>query len=47
MKAFIPSVLFAAIAASFTVQAATPANTLVIAQSIDDTSSFDYGSHDP
>jgi len=41
MKAFIPSVLFAAIAASFTVQAATPANTLVIAQSIDDTSSFD------
>ncbi len=41
MKALIPSVLFVAIAASFTVQAATPANTLVIAQSLDDTSSFD------
>ncbi|CAM3442875.1 ABC transporter substrate-binding protein [Rouxiella silvae] len=41
MKKIIPSVLFAAMAATFTVQAATPANTLVIAQSLDDASSFD------
>jgi peptide/nickel transport system substrate-binding protein len=41
MKKIIPSVLFAAMAATFTAQAATPANTLVIAQSLDDTSSFD------
>ncbi|MFZ4832032.1 ABC transporter substrate-binding protein [Rouxiella sp. Mn2063] len=41
MKSLVPSLLFAAIAASFSVQAATPANTLVIAQSLDDASSFD------
>ena len=41
MKKIIPSVLFAAMAATFSVQAATPANTLVIAQSLDDASSFD------
>lgn len=41
MKALLPSVLFTAIAATFSAQAATPPDTLVIAQSIDDTSSFD------
>ncbi|WP_437615048.1 ABC transporter substrate-binding protein [Erwinia sp. V71] len=41
MKSLVPSVLAVALAASFTVQAATPPDTLVIAQSIDDASSFD------
>lgn len=41
MKALVPSLLFLAVAASVNVQAATPANTLVIAQSIDDVVSFD------
>ena len=41
MKAFVPSLVFLAVAASFNAQAATPANTLVIAQSIDDVVSFD------
>ena len=41
MKALVPSLLFLAVAASVDVQAATPANTLVIAQSIDDVVSFD------
>ena len=41
MKSLVPSLLAVALAASFTVQAATPPDTLVIAQSIDDASSFD------
>lgn len=41
MKAFAPSLLFLAVAASVNAQAATPANTLVVAQSIDDVVSFD------
>lgn len=41
MKALVPSLLFLAVAASVNAQAATPANTLVIAQSIDDVVSFD------
>ena len=41
MKVLVPSLLFLAVAASVNAQAATPANTLVIAQSIDDVVSFD------
>jgi len=41
MKSLVPSVLAVALAASFSAQAATPPDTLVIAQSIDDSSSFD------
>ncbi|MBD8164396.1 ABC transporter substrate-binding protein [Erwinia persicina] len=41
MKIAVPSVLALALAASFTASAATPADTLVIAQSIDDAKSFD------
>ncbi|EFE94200.1 ABC transporter substrate-binding protein [Serratia odorifera] len=41
MKAFAPTLMFLAMAGSFNLQAATPANTLVIAQSIDDAISFD------
>jgi peptide/nickel transport system substrate-binding protein len=41
MKTLVPSVLALALAGSFAVQAATPPDTLVIAQSIDDASSFD------
>lgn len=41
MKTFVPSVIALALAGSFAVQAATPPDTLVIAQSIDDASSFD------
>ncbi|WP_034912675.1 ABC transporter substrate-binding protein [Erwinia sp. 9145] len=41
MKIIVPSMLAVALAGSFTAQAATPPDTLVIAQSIDDASSFD------
>ncbi|MBP2170060.1 peptide/nickel transport system substrate-binding protein [Erwinia toletana] len=41
MKSIVPSVIAIALAASFAAQAATPPDTLVIAQSIDDASSFD------
>ncbi len=41
MKVLVPSLLFLAVVASVNAQAATPANTLVIAQSIDDVVSFD------
>jgi len=41
MKFTVPSVIALALAASFSVSAATPADTLVIAQSIDDANSFD------
>ncbi|MEM6050429.1 ABC transporter substrate-binding protein [Erwinia sp. P7711] len=41
MKTLVPSVIALALAGSFAVQAATPPDTLVIAQSIDDASSFD------
>ncbi|WP_416260185.1 ABC transporter substrate-binding protein [Gibbsiella quercinecans] len=41
MKVFIPSLVFLAMASSFSLQAATPANALVVAQSIDDAISFD------
>ncbi|WP_261641417.1 ABC transporter substrate-binding protein [Erwinia mallotivora] len=41
MKIVVPSMIAVALAASFSTQAATPPDTLVIAQSIDDASSFD------
>lgn len=41
MKSIVPSVIALALASSFAATAATPADTLVIAQSIDDASSFD------
>ncbi|MFU9138434.1 ABC transporter substrate-binding protein [Erwinia tasmaniensis] len=41
MKIAVPSILAVALAASFNASAATPPDTLVIAQSIDDASSFD------
>jgi peptide/nickel transport system substrate-binding protein len=41
MKLFAPTVLALALGTAFAAQAATPADTLVIAQSIDDSSSFD------
>lgn len=41
MKFAVPSVIALALAASFAATAATPKDTLVIAQSIDDASSFD------
>ncbi|MCW1876175.1 ABC transporter substrate-binding protein [Erwinia sp. INIA-01] len=41
MKFTVPSVIALALAASFAATAATPADTLVIAQSIDDANSFD------
>lgn len=41
MKTLVPSIIALALASSFAVQAATPPDTLVIAQSIDDASSFD------
>jgi len=41
MKIAVPSVIALALAASFAASAATPADTLVIAQSIDDAKSFD------
>ena len=41
MKTLVPSIIALALAGSFTAHAATPPDTLVIAQSIDDASSFD------
>ncbi|TCV95165.1 ABC transporter substrate-binding protein [Biostraticola tofi] len=41
MQYLLPSVLATALAMSYSAEAATPADTLVIAQSIDDASSFD------
>src|SRR5689334_1683113 len=41
MKTIIPSLLALTLAAAFTAQAATPKDTLVIAQSTDDADSFD------
>lgn len=41
MKSFYPSIIALALTASWTAHAATPPDTLVIAQSIDDASSFD------
>ena len=41
MKSIVPSMIAVALATSFAAHAATPPDTLVIAQSIDDASSFD------
>ena len=41
MKSFAPAVLALALSAGFATHAATPSDTLVIAQSINDASSFD------
>lgn len=41
MKIVVPSMIAVALAGSFSAHAATPPDTLVIAQSIDDASSFD------
>lgn len=41
MKTLVPSIIALALAGSFAAHAATPPDTLVIAQSIDDASSFD------
>lgn len=41
MKTIIPSLLALTLAAAFSAQAATPKDTLVIAQSTDDADSFD------
>lgn len=41
MKLLVPSIIALALSASFAANAATPPDTLVIAQSIDDASSFD------
>jgi len=41
MKLLFPSLMFTAVALSGSALASTPADTLVIAQSIDDASSFD------
>ena len=41
MKTIIPSLLALTLAGAFTAQAATPKDTLVIAQSTDDADSFD------